>query len=290
MSPVRTIPADPATARRYAFGEGLRFDGEAQQVLWVDLTAGRLHRAPLRALDEVTTVEVGQPLGAVAPAARAGGLLLARGQGLSHLSAEGEVVELVRLEPASSRMNDAACDPQGRFWAGSMAFDEREGAGSLYRVELDGTVSTARTGVTISNGPAWSPDGTTLYLDDSGRSVLLAYDVDPQSGALTGERELVRFDEGVGDGLTVDDEGHLWVALFGGSAVHRYDPAGRLVARVPLPVSRASSCCLADGLLLVTTVGEGLDGSEPDAGRLFAAEVGVSGPAVRPFLGALPTG
>ena len=102
-----------------------------------------------------------------------------------------------------------------------------EGAGSN-RLELDGSVTVVRDDVSISNGPAWSPDGRTMYLDDSGRSVLLAYDVDPSSGDLSGERVLVEFAQGAGDGLAVDDEGHLWVAVFGGSAVHRYDPAGRL--------------------------------------------------------------
>ncbi len=284
--PVRTYRAEPATERRYAFGEGVRWHAAEQRLLWVDLSAGRLHRAPLDALDEPETVEVGEPLGAVAPVA-AGGLLLAAGQGLAHLSDDGALTRLTRLEPPYARMNDAACDPAGRFWAGSTTYDERPGAGALHRLDLDGEVRTALRGLTISNGPAWSPDGTTLYLDDSGRQVLLAYDVDAD-GRLSGERELVRFDEGAGDGLVVDDDGHLWVAVFGGSAVHRYDPAGRLVATVPLPASQVSSCCLAEGRLLATTVSEGLDEPEAAAGRLFVTDVGVDGPPVHPFRGRLP--
>ena len=285
MTPVRTYAAEPATSARYVFGEGLRWDGA--EVAWVDLMAGRLQRAPLDRLDEPEVVEVGRPVGAFAPAA-SGGLVLAAGQGLVARAPDGTLTELAELEPETHRMNDAACDPAGRFWAGSLAYDEREDGGSLYRLELDGTVTTVRRGVSISNGPAWSPDGATMYLDDSGRSVLLAYDVDPGTGDLSGERVLVRFAPGAGDGLTVDDDGHLWVAVFGGSAVHRYDPAGRLVATVPLPASQVTSCCLADGRLLITTAAKGMAEPEPDAGRLFVAEVGVSAPPVAPYRGALP--
>ena len=284
MTPPRTYAAEPATTARYVFGEGLRWDGA--QVLWVDLMAGRLQRAPLDRLEEPVVAEVGRPLGAVSPAT-SGGLVLAAGQGLAHRAEDGTLTELASLEPGTHRMNDAACDPAGRFWAGSMAYDERESGGSLYRLELDGTVTVVRRGVSIANGPAWSPDGRTMYLDDSGRSVLLAYDVDPASGDLSRERVLVEFAEGAGDGLTVDDEGHLWVAVFGGSAVHRYDPAGRLVATVPLPASQVTSCCLAEGRLLVTTAAKGMEHPEPDAGRLFAAEVGMSAPGVAAYRGVL---
>jgi sugar lactone lactonase YvrE len=280
--------AVPATTVRYAFGEGLRWDAGTGSLLWVDLQAGRLHRAPLHDLDDVELLcDLDEPLGAFAPCT-SGGWLLACGQGLSHLAEDGAVTPLVRLEPPEHRMNDAACDLQGRLWAGSMAFDETEGAGSLYRVDLDGRVVRVLPGITIANGPGFSPDGRTLYLDDSGRSLTLAHDLDPGTGALSGGRELVRFETGAGDGLVVDDEGHLWVAVFGGSAVQRHDPAGRLVGRVDVPASQVTSCCLADGRLYVTTAREGLDHPEPEAGRIFVADVGVSAPPVRPFAGALP--
>jgi sugar lactone lactonase YvrE len=144
--------------------------------------------------------------------------------------------------------------------------------------------------VTVGNGPAFSPDGRTLYLDDSGAGVTLAYDLDPDTGALRGERVLVRHEGAPGDGVTVDDEGDLWVALFGGSAVHRFSPDGRLTGRVDVGASQVSCCALVAGQLLITTVADRLDHDEPDAGRLFVADVGVSGPPVRPFRGALPGG
>ena len=288
MSDVELLRAVPASAARYGFGEGLRFDDRTGSLLWVDLSAGRLHRAPLADLDAVEVLcDLDEPLGAFAPRAD-GGWLLAAGRGLSALADDGSVTPLVVLEPEGNRMNDAACDLQGRFWVGSMALDGAEGGGALHRVDLDGSVVRVRDDVTIANGPAFSPDGRTLHLDDSGRAVTLAYDLDPATGALSGERELVRYAEGAGDGLVADDEGHLWVAVFGGAQVHRYDPDGRLVARVEVGASQVSSCCLADGRLWITTVAEHLDQPEPDAGRLFVADVGVGGPPVRPFRGALP--
>ena len=288
MSAPDVLTAVPATTAHYGFGEGLRFDEATRSLLWVDLTAGRLHRAPLDAPDDAEVLcDLDVPLGAFAPC-EGGGWLLACGRGLSSLADDGTVTSLVQLEPEGTRMNDAACDLQGRFWAGSMATDGAPGGGALFRVDLDGSVARVRDDVTIGNGPAFSPDGRTLHLDDSGRQVTLAYDLDPESGALSGERELVRHTRGTGDGLAVDDDGHLWIALFGGSAVHRYDPAGRLVARVDVGASQVSSCCLAEGRLWITTVSAHLDAPEPDAGRLFVADVGVGGPPVRPFRGVLP--
>jgi YD repeat-containing protein len=286
---VRELAARPATTARYTFGEGLRFDADRRRLLWVDLTAGRLHAAPLHEPDAAEVVaEVDGPLGVAAPLADGGGLLLAAGRGLAAADADGTVRHLLDLEPEGNRVNDGACDHRGRFWLGSMAWDESEGAGSLHRIDLDGRVTPVLRGLTIANGPAWSPDGSVLYLDDSGRQHLLAYDVD-DTGDLSGRRVLVQYDEGAGDGLTVDDEGHLWVAVYGGSAVHRYDPAGRLVARVAVGASQVTSVCLAEGRLYATTTPKGLDDPEPDAGRLFVADVGVDGPPVRPYRGALPT-
>ncbi len=167
-----------------------------------------------------------------------------------------------------------------------MPYDEERAVGGLHRVDLDGTVTRVLSDLVVANGPAFSPDGTTLYLDDSGRQVTLAFSLDAATGVLSDRRELVRHHRGAGDGLTVDDSGDLWIALYGGSGVHRYDASGRLTGRVEVPASNVSSCCLVDGRLFMTTVAEGV--SEPLAGRLFVAEVGASAPAVRSFGGTLP--
>jgi sugar lactone lactonase YvrE len=200
-----------------------------------------------------------------------------------------------------TRMNDGGCDAAGRFYAGTMAFDEREGAGTLYRLDLDGTVTTVREDLTVSNGLGWSPDGRTAYLADSGPGLVWAFDVDPGSGAFTGDRVLLDFSgpagadtDGVADGLTVDDEGCLWTALWGGGQVRRWSPEGELLAVVDVPVRQTTSCAFAGpgrDLLVISTsqqgMGEAARAAQPDAGRLFTVRPGVTGPAANPYRGRL---
>ena len=285
---MQTWSARPATTTAYGFGEGVRWDADRDELLWVDLLSGRLHAAPRADLDATRLlVALDEPLGAFAPCTQ-GGWLLTSGRGLRHLADDGTVSEPLHLEPESVRMNDAACDLQGRLWAGTTAWDERDAGGALHRVDLDGTPVRVRDDVSVGNGPAFSPDGRTLYLDDSGRGVTLAHDLDPRTGALGTERVLVEHEDGPGDGLTVDDDGFLWVALFGGSAVHRYDPTGRLVGRVDVPTPQVSAVCLARGRLYATTVRDRLEHPSPEAGRLFVADVGATAPPLRPYRGRLP--
>jgi sugar lactone lactonase YvrE len=191
-------------------------------------------------------------------------------------------------------MNDGACDPAGRFWAGSMAYDLAPGLGSLHVLDVDGSVRTVLTGLTISNGIGWSPDGGTMYLVDSGPKTVEAFDFDVDRGEISRRRTLVRIDEGGPgpDGLTVDDEGQLWVAVYGGAALRRYTPSGREVARVRLPVSQPTSCWFGGpgrDLLFVTTCWEHLDATQraaqPDAGRVFLARPRATGPPATPYAG-----
>jgi sugar lactone lactonase YvrE len=261
---------------------------ERQELLWVDVLGRRFHRATLTAdggPDQVRTTVLDRHVGAVAPVA--GG---------------GSVSELAQPEAghADVRMNDGACDPQGRFWAGTMAYDETPGAGTLYRLELDGRCSTVLTGLTISNGIGWSPDEKTMYLSDSGTALVEAFDFDGATGALSGRRTLVHVDvpDGGPDGLTVDDEGDIWVGLYGGWAVNRYRPDGSLRATVHMPVAQATSCAFGGrdrSTLFVTTGRERLDeaalADQPDAGRMFAVTgLGVRGPACAPYRATVPSG
>jgi sugar lactone lactonase YvrE len=234
--------------------------------------------------------------GAVAPAA-GGGYVLAAGCGFLFADASGAVRELVQPEAGRSdvRMNDGACDPQGRFWAGTMAYDESPGAGVLYRLELDGTCTTVLAGLTISNGIGWSPDGSAMYLSDSGTGTIDAFHFDGPTGEISERRTVVHVREpGVApDGLTVDDEGCIWVALWGGGALRRYSPAGSLLATVAVPVERPTSCAFggSDGTtLFITTARHGLDETalarQNDAGRVFRLDgLGVSGAPCEPYRG-----
>lgn len=293
----------PCSAVPGRLSEGPRWIGDDGGLLWVDVLAGQLHRARVDAdgqLQMLQTVGVPGHLGAAAPAA-SGGYVLAAGPGFLHIDGGGAVRELAQPEAGRTdvRMNDGICDPQGRFWAGTMAYDEAPGAGCLYRLELDGRCTQVLTGLTISNGIGWSPDGTTMYLADSGTGDIDAFGFDPATGDLSRRRTVVHITmpDAVPDGLTVDHQGNIWVALWNGGALARYHPDGSLLDTIPLPVDRPTSCAFGDaggGTLFVTTAREGLDDAalarQPDAGRLLRVDwLGVTGPPCQPYLGPAAT-
>jgi sugar lactone lactonase YvrE len=239
-------------------------------------------------LAATTTIQFDRPVGAVAPVA-GGGYVLAAGSGFLFVDASGAVRELAQPEAgrADVRMNDGACDPRGRFWAGTMAYDETPGAGVLYRLGCDGACVAVLDGLTISNGVGWSPDGTVMYLNDSGTRRLEAFDFDEGSGDISGRRTVVRVTEpgAAPDGLTVDELGDIWVTMWDGGAVCRYSPEGELRSTVRLPVDRPTSCAFGGpdlGTLFITSARHGLDDAalarQPDAGRVFRVDgLGVRG-------------
>ena len=279
--------------------EGPRWHEEAGELLWVDILGSTFHRsaiAPDGRLKLVASVAIDRHVGAVAPVV-GGGYVLAAGPGFLFVDGAGSVRELAQPEAGRTdvRMNDGACDPHGRFWAGTMAYDESPGAGVLYRLELDGSCTRVLTGLTISNGIGWSPDGATMYLADSGTGRVEAFDFDGSSGAISGRRTLVSMDQPgvVPDGLTVDQDGAIWVALWGGGAIQRYAADGSLLTTVHLPVERPTSCAFGGpdrATLFVTTARAGLDeaalASQPDAGHLFRIDgLGVRGMSCLPYRG-----
>jgi sugar lactone lactonase YvrE len=273
------LTAEPCSPTRVEHAEGpFWHDG---RLGWVDIMAGRLWLASFdgTALTSPRSYDVGRPLGAAVPRAT-GGWVLAAGAGFAALDEDGTVTPLTDdlADAAVIRMNDGKCDPAGRFWAGTMAYDESPEVASLY--VFDGTVRTVEDGVTISNGLAWSEDRRTMYYIDTPTSRVDLFDYDVTTGEIGGRRALVQVD-GHPDGMAIDDEGFLWVALWGGGAVHRYSPSGTHVATVRLPVTNVTSCCFGGsdgGTLFITTSRQGLPpDAEPDAGRIFAVRPGVSG-------------
>jgi sugar lactone lactonase YvrE len=282
--------------------EGPRWDEQRQELLWVDILGRRIHRTALTRDEQpvrVETVELDRDVGVVAPAAT-GGYVAAAAQAFLFIDETGAVTELASLTDAGSgvRFNDGGCDQHGRFWAGTMAYDQSPGAGALYRFELDGSISTVLSGLTIPNGIGWSPDGAIMYLNDSGRGCLYQFDADLDVGMPRNLRTLVTLEQPgpAPDGLTVDDQGDIWVAVYDGWAVHHYSPDGNLLERVGLPVAQATSCAFggADGATLFVTTGrERLDAQalarQPDAGRVFRVTgLGTSGPACNFYRGTLP--
>ena len=297
-SEVRSAPI-PWSATAGLLTEGPRWHAERGELLWVDILGRTLHRGrpgPDGALASVETIILDRHVGAVAPATT-GGYVVAAGTGFLHVDESGAARELA--QPAAGRrdvrMNDGACDAHGRFWAGTMAYDESPGAGTLYRLELDGSCTTVLTGLTISNGIGWSPDGTTMFLADSGTGRVDAFDFDAGSGDISRRRTIIAIEEpGVApDGLTVDEDGGIWVALWGGGAVRRYRPDGGLLTTVSMPVDRPTSCAfggLDRSTLFVTTARHGLDDAalsrQPHAGFVFRIEgLGVRGAPCAPYRG-----
>jgi sugar lactone lactonase YvrE len=265
-------------------GEGPLWDPRESVLRWVDIPPGRVHRFDPDSGDD-TSFEFGEPVGAVA-ARRAGGLVLATKSGISTTESDGSSptrLHEVSTDPPGGRFNDGKADRWGRLWVGTMLEGTR-GAGSFYRLDPDGSLHTVLTEVSVSNGMDWSPDGRTMYYVDTKTGGVDAFDHDPDTGEVTNRRRLVDIERGWPDGLSVDAEGNLWVALYDGWAVRRYTPEGRLTDTVELPAQRVTSCAFGGpdlSTLYVTSAREGLPeavlANQPHAGALFALEAGVSG-------------
>lgn len=292
-SSLRTLQADLVLDARATLGEGPVWDERNGTLLWVDILPGLIHRfRPDTQQDEV--LAAGQPVGAVAPRQR-GGLVLAVKEGFALLDEAGfRVVAPVEADLPTNRMNDGKCDPAGRFFAGTMDIEARPKRGALYRLNPDHSVTTVIRGVSISNGLAWSPDVHTMYYIDSPTQGVDAFDYDLDSGRISNRRRVVSIplSRGMPDGMAIDAEGCLWVALWEGAAVHRYAPTGDLDRVVELPVSNVTSCTFGGvGLedLYITTASSGSSDeqirSEQWAGGLFACSPGVSGMPAHDFTG-----
>jgi sugar lactone lactonase YvrE len=268
-------------------GEGPVWSQRWGGLRWVDMLAG-----DVLSLDEGGSVRrhhVGTIAAAVRPRA-GGGAVIAVERGFALEGPDGTVMTLDPVwDDESVRMNEGGCDPDGRFWCGSMAYDKRAGAAALYRLDPDGSAHRVLDGVTISNGLEWSPDGSLAYYDDTATGRVDVFDYDLAAG-LTGRRPFVELDGGERpDGLTVDSEGGVWVALNGSGVVRRYRPDGVLDEVVELPTAQVTACTFGGpGLdqLFITTSREGMAPDEdPVAGSLFRADVGLRGLPVREFAG-----
>lgn len=295
MTSATSLRAEVALDVRAEVGEGPVWDDSTETLLWVDIPAGAVHRFdPRTGHDE--SLLVGQPVSAVA-VRRGGGLVLALQDGFGLLepgSSEVRLAVAVEVDRRENRMNDGKCDAAGRFWAGTMAFDCSRAAGTLYRLEPDLSVTPVLTDLTISNGLAWSVDGRTLYFVDSAANGIDAFDFEPGNGTIRNCRRIAEIpvEDGLPDGLTIDAEGCLWVALWDGGAVRRYAPDGSLAAVVEVPATRVTSCAFGGAgfdELYVTTASEGLSEGElraqPLAGSVFRVRPGVCGRPAHRFGG-----
>lgn len=286
-----------AAAAGAELGERPVWDANVAGMVWVDINAGLLHCFTTDRGDAVIA-GAGVPVGAAAPRV-GGGYVLATQDGFRLVSADGAADGLLVVPPGmptNVRFNDGACDPAGRFWAGTAATDGTSKTASLYRLDAHGSVTEVLTAVSESNGLGWSPDGATFYYTDSGESEsrVRAFGFDLRAGTLHDERELIRFgpDEGVADGLVVDADGCLWIAMWDGGCVRRYSADGELLGLYPVPVSRPT--CPGFGgpdldELYLTTAWEGLADdrreAEPLAGHLLRSRPEARGQAPNCYAG-----
>jgi sugar lactone lactonase YvrE len=280
---VERLEAELVLDARAELGEGPVWDDRTGRLVWVDILGRALHALdPRTGADEV--LDVGALVGAAVPRA-AGGWMLAVQDGFARLPDwEGgpELVAPVEADVPDNRFNDGKCDRAGRFWAGTMALDERDGAGALYRLDGDGRVTRVIAGVGISNGLAWSADDTRMYYVDSLTGRVDVLDYDAATGEVADRRPAVTLEPGapLPDGMSIDAEGRLWVALFGGGAVRCYAPDGTLEAEVAVDASQVTSCAFGDedlGTLYITSAARAVRDAEPHAGGVFRVRPGVRG-------------
>jgi sugar lactone lactonase YvrE len=274
---------------RAALGEGAIWNRALQRLHWVDISGHRVFTYD-PATGENRAADVGQMVGTVVPRV-GGGLLLALHEGFATLDlATGGLTLLPRPpehDPATARFNDGKCDPAGRFWAGTMSLVKGQPLGRLYRLDADGSQRVMLREARTSNGIAWSLDRRTMYYIDTPLMRVDAFDYDDATGAIAGRRPVITIPPGIGrpDGSTLDAEGMLWVAMWDGGRVTRWDPrTGRLLQTIRLPVTRVTSCAFGGpelDILYLTSAREGLTeaqlAAQPLAGGLFRARPGVRG-------------
>lgn len=283
LPPGITVASDAA----YTLGEGPLWDAARQRVLWVDIDGRAVHVGSLAddRLVPAQTHTFESTVGAVAVSV-SGELLVALDDRLAVIAADGSRVPgpIVLAGRSGRRLNDGKCDPAGRFLVGSLGRGGTAGGEVLVRCEENGALTVIDDDLSLSNGLGWSPDGRTMYSIDSVPGVLWQRSYDAATGVVGTRRELIRFADDTPDGMCVDAEGHLWVAMWGPGQVRRYTSAGERVATLELPAPHVTSVAFVGASLdrlLITSATADLSAADraryPLSGHLFLADVGVVG-------------
>jgi len=270
-----------------SLGEGPIWDAKTQTLYWLDILNKVVHKGP------DIWIKLDEFVGCIAPRQN-GGLILTQRASILMLDqadpesdpVRGTIVHLDGEALLNNRFNDGKCDPRGRFLAGTMDLNETDPAGSLY--SFDGkSVTTILGNVTISNGMAWSPDHKTFYYIDTPTRIVRAFDYDLENGTIANSRQAIYVPESLGwpDGMTSDTQGNLWIAMWGGAKITKWNPnTGELLEQVPVPAKNVSSCVFGGknmNELYMTSARKGLDEATlneyPLTGGVFRLETNVEG-------------
>ncbi len=279
QSPLKPDMILPAQA---SLGEGPLWDVQQQCLYWVDINQHQVYR-----FDPATRTQkhwdVGDVVGCVV-LTQSDRLLMAQRNGLTLLdTTTGKIEPICAIEAdlPNNRFNDGKCDPKGRFWFGSLSSDR--GAANLYRYDPDGSLHQMETGLTISNGLGWSPDQRTFYLTDSAAGIIYAYEFEIETGQLGDRHILVNFSQEsyCPDGLTIDQQGCLWSALWDGNSVIQFDPQGQELQQISLPILRPTSCVFGGtDLTTIYITSATCDTGQPHSpsdGNIFAVSTQIAG-------------
>lgn len=269
-------------------GEGAIWNYKTGELLWVDITAKILnfYHPKLKNNKEMFT---GQMIGTVVPA-ESGKVMVALQNGFYQLDPETGTKKLITNPEEGiegNRFNDGKCDPAGRFWAGTMSTLGKRQAGALYRLDPDSSVHKMIDNVGTSNGIVWSPDYTKMYYIDTPTRKVMAWDYDNETGEISNPKTAIEVPEEMGypDGMTIDEDGNVWIALWSGSAVGCWNPeTGELLRTIGVPAKNVTSVAFGDddlGTLYITTARQGTSDEElekfPHAGGVFKTRPGVKG-------------
>ena len=291
------INAEVVHSASAALGEGCVWSPLEDLLVWVDITGQAVHRFDHASGQPVSVWRYNESVGNAALRA-GGGLALGLGNTVTLTDRVGAIESVIELpgEPETNRANDGAVDPAGRLFQGTMSNTEPGSpVAALHRVDGDGTARRVLSDVMISNGIGWSPDRSTMYYIDTLTFRVDQFDYDPDTGEIEGRRPFVTFDGSSGgpDGMTVDADGCLWVAMFGGFGVQRFSPDGEQLETVVTPGAPQTTCCCFGGpdldTLYITTAAASIAGvdteGESNSGALFAADVDAVGLPTNLFAG-----
>jgi sugar lactone lactonase YvrE len=286
------IPSKVIVNRQSVLGEGSLWHPVENVLYRIDIDSGFLFTLKPESGKE-TKYELGQKVGTVVPI-DTGGVMVALKDGIYAYNLKNRQLKLLvspEKELTRNRFNDGKCDPAGRFWVGSMG--PRYEA-SLYRITANGACDKMVDSVTISNGIVWTEDKKTMYYIDTNTGEVRAFDYDNSTGDITNARVVIKFPSGIGmpDGMSIDSEGMLWIAHWGGYCVGRWNPAtGKMIAKIEIPAPNVTSCAFGGknlDVLYITTASTGMSANDlikyPDSGKLFVANPGVKGVKANLFI------